>query len=253
LVNRLVIGSLLALILGLSVGMPVLFKTVTFGEPPKVYADIVYAYFSLLPSNQSVPGLQREQFLSFMFILNVTNLSNEVVAITQAQAVAAPQMEFLPTTRKGNQVIAIANVTISNPYTNENASSNFEWSNATQVRYQDNGSLAFGFADSIATSSQNYEGNEYYWNENASRLLILSGILQLPPWGLATLQNKNIFVFSHVDGEAISNSIEAYGAYVIKGVQLENFGDREFVFNELFEANETLHFDPTGVPYVSGN
>ena len=250
-VNRLVIGSFLALILGLSVGMPVLFKTVTFGEPPKVYADIVYAYFSLLPSNQSVPGLQQEQFLSFLFILNVTNLSNEVVAITQAQAAAAPQMEFLPITSKGKQVIA--NITISNPYPGENVSSNVEWSNATQVRYEDNGSIAFGFTDSIATSSQNYEGNEYYWSQNASRLLILSGILQLPPWGLATMQNKNIFLFSHVDGEAISNSVEAYGAYVIKGVQLENFGDREFIFNELFKANETLHFDPTGVPFVSGN
>ena len=250
-VNRLVIGSFLALILGLSVGMPVLFKTVTFGEPPKVYADIVYAYFSLLPSNQSVPGLQQEQFLSFLFILNVTNLSNEMVAITSAQAVAAPQMEFLNTTSKGNEVVA--NVTISRIYPNGNGSSNAEWSNATQVRYEDNGSIAYVFTDSIATSSGTYEGNQYYWSENASRLLILSGILPLPTWGLATMQNANIFLFSHVDGFAISNSVGAYGAYVIKGVQLENFGDREFIFNELFSGNETLHFDPTGVPIVSGN
>jgi hypothetical protein len=247
LVNRLVIGSLLALILGLSVGMPVLFKTVTFGEPPKVYADIVYAYFSLLPSNQSVPGLQHEQFLSFLFILNVTNLSNEVVAITRAQAVAAPQMKFIPTTSGGKQLTNITFVT------NVTALSNGEWSNATQVRYEDNGSVAYGFTDTIATSSENYEGNLYYWSENASRLLVLSGILELPPWGLATMQNANIFLFSHVDGEAISNGVVAYGAYVIKGVQLENFGDREFVFNGLFQANETLHFDPTGVPIVSGN
>lgn len=192
-VNKLVIGSLLALILGLSVGMPVLFKTVTFGKPPKIYADIVYAYFSLLPSNQSVPGLQQEQLLSFLFILNVTNLSNEVVAITQAQAAAAPHMEFLPTTSKGKQVIA--NVTISNIYPSENVSSNVEWNNATQVRYEDNGSIAYGFTDAIATSSENYEGNEYYWSENASRLLILSGILDLPPGALQQCRTQTSSCF----------------------------------------------------------
>jgi hypothetical protein len=249
LVNRLVIGSFLALILGLSVGMPVLFKTITFGEPPKVYADIVYAYFSLLPSNQSVPGLQHEQFVSFLFILNVTNLSNEVVEITRVQGAAAPQMEFIPTTSGGNQ---LADIT-SHIYPKETVSSNVEWSNATQVRYEGNGSVAYGFTDAIATSSENYEGNEYYWSENASRLLILSGILGLPPWGLATMQNAKIFLFSHVEGKAYSNGVVAYGAYVIKGVQLENFGDREFIFNGLFKANETLHFDPTGVPIASGN
>jgi hypothetical protein len=249
LVSKLVIGSFLALILGLSAGMPVLFKTVTFGEPPKVYADVVYAYFSLLPSNQSVPGLQYEQFLSFMFILNVTNLSNEVVAITRAEATAAPQIEFIPTTNGGGK---LANVTI-HISSNETTLSNAEWSNATQVRYEDNGSIAYSSVDPIATSSENYEGSQYYWTENASRLLILSGVLELPTWGLATMENANIFLFSHVDGEAISNGVVAYGAYVIRGVQLENFGDREFVFNELFKANETLHFDPTGVPIVSRN
>lgn len=239
-VNRLVIGSFLALILGFSVGMPVLFKTVTFGEPPKVYADVVYAYFSLLPSNQTVPGLRQEQFLSFLFILNVTNLSNELVEITGAQGAAAPQMEFIPA----------SNRTVSS---NVTSSPNFEWNNATQVRYEDNGSVAYGFTDSIATSSESFEGSKFFWSENASRLLVLSGILELPPWGLATMENAKIFLFSHVDGKVYSNGVYAYGAYVIKGVQLENFEDREFIFNELFKANETLHFDPTGVPSVSGN
>lgn len=247
-IKKLVLGSLLALALGVLIGMPVLFKTVTFGEPPKIYADIVYAYFSLLPSNQTVPGLQHEQFVLFLFILNVTNLSNEVVEITRAEGAAAPQMEFISTTNGGGK---LANKT-SYIFPNETVSSNVEWSNSTQVRYEGNGSVAYGFTNAIATSSENL-GNKYYWSENASRLLTLSGILKLPPWGLATMQNAKIFLFCHVQGIAPSNGVAAHGVYVIKGVQLENFGDREFVFNELFKANETLHLDPTGVPITPGN
>lgn len=246
-IKKLVLGSLLALALGVLIGMPVLFKTVTFGEPPKVCADIVYAYFSLLPSNQSVPGLQHEQFVSFLLILNVTNLSNEVVEITRAQGVAAPQMEFIPATSEGGNYNKTGYI-----YSNETASSNVEWSNATQVRYEGNGSISYGFKDPIATSSENFEGSEYQWSENASRLLALSGMLKLPPWGLATMQNAKIFLFSHVEGKAYSNGVVAYGAYVIKGVQLENFGDREFIFNELLKAKETLRFPNDGGGVYAG-
>jgi hypothetical protein len=250
LIRKLVLGSILALALGVLIGMPVLFKTITFGEPPKIYADVVYAYFSLLPSNQSVPGLPHEQFVSFLFILNVTNLSNEVVEITRAQGAAAPQMEFIPAMSEGSK---LGNKT-SYIYPNETVPSNVEWSNATQVRYAIIGeSVAYGFTNQIASSSENYEGSQYYWNENASRLLALSGVLELPPWGLATMQNAKIFLFSHVEGKVYSNGVAAYGAYVIKGVQLENFGDREFVFNELLKGNGTLHLDLNGVPITSGN
>lgn len=240
-VSRLVIGSFLALILGFSVGMPVLFQTVTLGEQPKVYADIVYAYFSLLPSNQSVPGLQREHSVSFLFVLNVTSLSNKVVKITNVDAEAAGKITFLLTTREGG------NSTSTEP-------PNIEWSNVTQVRYLggEGNSLGFGSSDGIAMRSESFGGGNYYWPENASRLVALSGMVQIPESGLAAMQTGKVFVFSHVEGRAYSSNLRVSGAYVIKGVQLDRVGDTEFVFNELLKANETLRFLNDGVGVYAG-
>lgn len=243
-VNRLVVGSFLALILGFSVGMPVLFKTVTFGEQPRVYADVVYAYFSLLPSNQSVSGLQREQLISFLFVLNVTNLSNEAVEITSVDVMAAGEITFVPATDEGGIT-----------HFNETLKPNVEWSNVTQVVYVGaSGALGYGSSDNIVTRSESFEGSEYYWPENTSRLVALSGMVDVSESGLTAMQTSKIFVFSHVEGKAYSSDVMASGAYVIKGVLLETAGDREFVFNELLKANETLRvqYDGTGVTIVSG-
>lgn len=238
-VNRLVIGSFLALILGFSVGMPVLFQTVTFGEQPKVYADIVYAYFSLLPANQSVPGLQHEHSVSFLFVLNVTNLSNKAVEITSVDAEAAGKITFFAETG------GIFNATVP---------PNVKWSNVTQVMYVSmyGGAIGYGSSDGIVTRSESFEGSQYYWPENASRLVALSGMVEIPASGLTAMQTGKIFVFSHVEGRAYSSNLRVSGAYVIKGVQLDRVGDTEFVFNELLQANETLRFLNDGIGVYTG-
>jgi hypothetical protein len=245
--RRLVLGSLLALALGVLIGIPVLFKTVTFGEPPRLYADVIYAYFSLLPSNQSVSGLRQGHFVSFLFVLNVTNLSNEVVEITSVNAEAAEKIKFsLPNTNETvNANKSSVNITNTVPL-------NVEWSNATQVQYMSPSGIGYQSSPSIAALSESFEGSLYYWAENASRLVALSGLAEVTTDGLTALQNSKIFVLSHVEGKAYSNGLPASGAYVIEGVQLEAFGDREFVFNELLKANEALHVSGSEVFITSG-
>jgi hypothetical protein len=240
----LVVGSFLALILGVLVGMPILrpsMQTVPLGEQPRVYADVVYAYFSLLPINQSVSGLQHEQLVAFLFVLNVTNLSNEFVEITGVDAIAAGKITFAPATG------GIFNATVP---------PNVEWSNVTQVMYVSTyeGAIGYGSSDIIATRSESFEGSDYQWPENASRLVALSGTVDVSESGLTAMQDAKIFVFSHVEGKGYSSGFLASGAYVIKGVQLETVGEREFVFNELLKADETLQVqhDGTGVTIVSG-
>lgn len=44
---KLVAGSLLALMLGVAIGMPILVQNLVLGEPPKVYSEVIYAYFGL--------------------------------------------------------------------------------------------------------------------------------------------------------------------------------------------------------------
>jgi hypothetical protein len=151
LIRRLVLGSLLALALGALIGMPILFQTVTFGEQPRVYVDIVYAYFSLLPSNQSVPELQREHSVSFLFVLNVTNLSNKAVEITSVDAEAAGKITFALATGSG--------------IFDETVPPNVEWSNVSQVMYVSvyGGAIGYGSSDGIVVRSESFEGSEYYW------------------------------------------------------------------------------------------
>jgi hypothetical protein len=236
LVNRLVAGSCLALILGALVGMPVLLRTVTFGEQPRLSADVVYAYFSLLPSNQSVLGLQHEESFSFLFVLNVTNLSNELVEITSAEAIAAGEISFI----EGNS----SNQTVTNYW-----EPSVEWSNATQVRY---GNLSFQAGPIIAKRSESFEGSRYWWPENGSKLLALSGMVESTGMGLDAIRAGKIYVLSHVEGKAYSSGVAASGAYVIKGVQLEAFGDSEFAFNDLLKLGENLQIQSDGTLMISG-
>jgi hypothetical protein len=247
LVNRLAIVSCVALILGALAGMPVLIRTVTTAERPRLYVDVVYASFSLLPSNQSIPKIQNGQLISFLFVLNVTNLANESVKVTSAHAIAAGDIQFA--SEGQNNYSYFSNQTITNwpPSIVES------WNNITQVRWPNPG-VAYGYSYAIAECSENFAGDEYKWVENASGLVALSGMVDLSETSLALLRSTKLFVFSHVEGEAYGSDVLASGAYVIKGVQLEKIGDSEFVFNELLNIDQTLQFqhDGTGVSIVSG-
>jgi hypothetical protein len=216
--------------------MPVLLRTVTLGEQPRLSADVVYAYFSLLPSNQSVLGLQYEESFSFLFVLNVTNLSNELVEITSAEAIAAGEISFIGS-NSSNVTVTI----YSGP--------SVEWSNATQVRYEN---VSFQAGPIIAERSEDFEGGTYWWPGNSSKLLALSGIVESSAMGLDAIRAGKIYVLSHVGGQAYSSGVVASGAYVIKGVQLETFADNEFVFNGLLKPGENLQVQSDGTLMISG-
>ncbi len=233
------------MIFGALTGMPVLLKTVAIGEQPNLYADVVYANFSLLPSNQSVPD-QSGQLTSFLFVLNVTNLSNASAEVTSASVIMAGNIQFAGE-GQGN-ITSIFNWTITN-WGPGNAEL---WNNATQVRWQN--PIDYGYSNLLMKSSESFVGNESQWNGNASELVALSGVVDLSNASLAVLQSGKFFVFSHVEGEAIDSGVQASGAYVIKGIQLKTIGNSDFLFNELLTDNRTLQVshDGTGVFVASG-
>jgi hypothetical protein len=171
-----------------------------------------------------------------LFVLNVTNLSNEVVEITSAEAIAAGEISF------------IEGMSSTQTVTNYRESS-IEWSNATQVQY---GNVSFQAGPIIAERSEGFEGSTYWWPENSSKLLALSGIVESTGMGLDAIRAGKIYVLSHVEGKAYSNGVVASGAYVIKGVQLEAFGDSEFVFNDLLKLGENLQIQSDGTLMISG-
>jgi hypothetical protein len=233
--TKLVGGSLLALVLGVVVGMPILVQTLVLGESPKVYCEVVYAYFGLQPFGENVSGLYGKQVMSYLFVLNVTNISNQYVIVNDFDASAAEVMGFYNLT-DGNVV--------------ESTPIQVVWDNITRVRYMTKGAVGYEANNGIASRSENFpEGNAYYWSANRSRLVALTGMVETSELALQALRAGKIFVFSHVGGKVYGDRLTVSGAYVIKGVELEIIQGREFVYNALLGANQRLSItgDGTGV------
>jgi len=229
---KLVGGSLLALIVGVVIGMPILVQNLVLGEPPKVYAEVVYAYFGLQPFGENVSGLYGRQTISYIFILNVTNLSNQPVIANSFEVSAAESMRFFNAT---------------DGYVNATEPNDIVWSNTTQVRYIGKGGIGWGSRNGVVSRSENFlEGNAYYWSSNASKLVALTGVVEISDLALHALRVGKIFVFSHVGGKVYEGRLSISGAYVIKGIELEIIESREFVYNVLLGANQWLHIDNDG-------
>jgi len=240
LISRLVAGSLLALMLGMVIGTPILVQNLALGEPPKVYAEVVYAYFGLQPFNQNVSGLYGRQVMSYLFVLNVTNLSDQLVIVNNFQASAAESMWFFNAT-----------VSATGHYFNATEPIDFEWDNKTQVRYMDRGGVGFGSSNGIVSRSESFqEGNLYYWSGNTSRLVALTGMVEVSGLALQALKAGKIFVFSNVGGKVYGSRLSISGAYVIKGIELQNIQNKEFVYNILLKPNQRLLITGDGIEVV---
>jgi len=239
LISRLVVGSFLALMLGMVIGTPILVQNLALGEPPEVYAEVVYAYFGLQPFNQNVSGLFGRQVISYLFVLNVTNLSDQLVIVNNFVASAAESMWFLNATSDHS-----FNAT-------EPAGNGIPWNNSTQVRYMAKGGVGLSSKNGIASRSENIpEGNQYYWSANTSRLVALTGIVEVSGLALQALRAGKIFVFSNVGGKVYGSRLSISGAYVIKGIELQNIQNQEFVYNVLLKPNQSLHITGDGIGVV---
>lgn len=173
--------------------------------------------------------------ISYIFILNVTNLSNQPVIVNSFEASAAESIRF------GN---------VTDGYINATESNNIVWDNTTQVRYLGKGGLGWGSTNGIVSRSETFpEGNAYYWPQNASKLVALTGIVEISDLALHVLRTGKIFVFAHVGGKDYEGRLSISGAYVIKGIEIEIIKGQEFVYNKLLKANQSLHIpnDGTGV------
>lgn len=88
-------GSIVALLLGVCLASPLLILNIgtisltQTGIKPEITVDVAYAYFDILSANQNVTGLWRSSsdtrdtlpIVAYLFVLNVTNYSNDTVEI----------------------------------------------------------------------------------------------------------------------------------------------------------------------------
>ena len=236
----LVVVSILALILGISVGTPFLLQNISLGEHPKVYDEVVYASFQFQDYNSNVIGRQGDKWLTYVLVLNVTNLSNRLVMVNDFEVIAAQQIEFL-------QSRNVTNV-IFNGYPNASTSSV-----GTQVSY--NMSIGIGAENPVSRSENFPPGNEYYWDANESRLVAFTGSLSVSSFVFGEYEGGSISVFSHVSGQVVDSQQYVSGAYVIKRIDLQLSQNSTYVYNSLLDPNEFLWIsnDGTGVSIVQGN
>lgn len=235
--RKLVAGSLLALALGIIIGLPFLFQNVGLGESPRVYAEVAYASFQFQNPNSNITGMQGETWVSYVFVLNVTNLSDQLVMVNGFRASAAKKITFLT-------------VTESSGATNFTESQNVVWNETTQVRYSP---IGVGSQNSIDRSAGFLAGNEYFWSPGASRLIALTGFVAVPGITLNDFGGREIFVLSHVGGNVYDSRQSISGAYVLKGIRLQVIQNLNFVYNNLLGPKQHLRIteDGAGVTIVS--
>jgi hypothetical protein len=205
---KLILGCVLALLLGLAVSSPILFSNLTPTARIQLDIDVQYAYFGVQDFNQNVTGLWRnasdpqEHYLhpvSYLIILNVTNHSGKLVYVQEFEAAAAPRIVVNNGTEIDNKVVYDVRT--------------IEW----------------------------YPGWDQYWSPNQSRLIGLTGMTEAQEPSYLALLSGTLYLYGHVEGIGLGEKLVVEGS-TVKQVQLQAYG-REFLYNTLLSENQMLRFD----------
>jgi hypothetical protein len=227
---KLVLGCALALLLGLAVSVPVLIP-----KPPapeiQIDVNIAYAYFSLQEFGENITGLWRNvtdhsdyDLVLYFIVLNVTNRSNGWARIDQFKASAAPEILVINGTQSlGSQSLA--------ERTSVNCSGNC---GGTTFSVGEENPLMTDVRD-MSKGGDGWDGD---WQPNGSRLIGLSGMVQLCFPSRDALINGSMYLYGQAEGAAFPGGSWSMG-FDLKHVQLQEIG-REFLYNPVFTQNQML-------------
>jgi len=219
---KLILGSVIALSLGLATASPILIPNLALTTHVPIEIDIVYVYFGVQNFSSSITGLWRNyskvweedlHIISYLFVLNVTNPTNKLLMLGEFTASAAPQI---------------------------------------QVTQYPKGELSIAQTDTIASAfrdlSRYYPGWSQYWQPNATRLIALSGTIENPNIGAYNaLQTGTIYLFGRVEGEIYEGGWA--NGYSLKRIQLQKIGN-EYLYNTLLNENQILRLSQDGIDVI---
>jgi hypothetical protein len=236
---KLIVGSVLALVLGLTVSLPMLFANLALVKKVKIGVDVVYAYFGVQELNKNVTGLWRNltspwelHLISYFIVLNVTNHSNDLALMQTFEAFAAPEI----TVQNGTETEII----VQNGTERIGSQNMTESANAT-------GDFAFSIKDPIVTGFLDGSRTPFfdqYWSANGSRLIGLSGIVQVSDPAYTALTKGIMYLLGKVEGRAYGGAYSM--GFSLKHVQLQMIG-REFLYNSAVSENQILQIDSNGI------
>jgi len=225
---KLILGSVIALTLGLAAASPILIPNLALTNKIQIEVDVVYAYFGVQDFNQNVTGLSRNltgapHIVSYFFVLNVTNRSNKLAMIGEFEASAAPEILV----QNGTEVVGskkLAERTTASPITTESFGVSKENPIITDLR----------------DLSRFYPGWSQYWSPNKSRLIALTGMVEVSSVAYTALTNGTIYLYGEARGKPYEGGTLSRG-FSLKQIQLQKIG-KEFLYNALLSENQLLRF-----------
>jgi hypothetical protein len=217
---KLILGSIIALTLGLAAASPILVPNLALTEKVQIEVDVVYAYIGVQNFTQDMTGLWRNSssiyeydlhMVSYFIVLNITNLSNKIALIREFEASAAQETTVEQLPNEGTRV---------------------SQTNPIVGNYRD--------------VSGYYPGWSQYWSPNSSRLVAFSGIVELSNAGAYNaLRTGAIFLFGKAEAKPLGGGQQS-SAYSLKHVQLQTIG-KEYLYNAVLSENQMWRMDTNGI------
>jgi hypothetical protein len=213
-------GCLVALALGLALAFPLLDTEMPVMKSLELGVDAVYVYIGKPNLDANVTGLWRNStnhwegelhFVSYVIVLNITNLSNEFAYVTNFELIVGPKI-ILPSGNSG--------VGATNPILHD-----------TRVRVD------------IENT-----GFESLMRANESRLVRLSGFTGVHNVVYEKLKSDPMYVYATADGRATEARIWHSG-YVYKPLDFKE-SEGNYLYNRLLGENQLLAFSRTLDVYI---
>jgi len=235
---KLFLGSVIALMVGLAATSPLLVSNLALTAKIQIEVDVVYAYFGVQEFNSNVIGLWRNhsnpwehslQIVSYLIVLNVTNRSNRLALIGEFEVSAAPEILVINGTDMiGSEKLA-EQITVS-PISGEGFGVSKENPILTDLR----------------DLSQFYPGWSQYWSPNTSRLIGLTGMVEVSNVAAYdALQSGTIYLYGEAKGKPYGGGSLSTG-FSLKYVQLQIIG-KEYLYNAILSENQILRMDSNGI------
>jgi len=224
---KLILGNVIALTLGLAAASPILIPNLALTNKIQIEVDVVYAYFGVQDFNQNVTGLSRNltgvpHIVSYFFVLNVTNRSNKLALIGEFEVSAAPEILV----QNGTEVVGSKKLA-------ERTTESFGVSKENPI------------VTDLRDLSRFYPGWSQYWSPNKSRLIALTGMVEVSSVAYTALTNGTIYLYGEARGKPYEGGTLSRG-FSLKQIQLQKIG-KEFLYNALLSENQLLRFDGNNI------
>jgi hypothetical protein len=223
---KLILGSILAALLGLAVSSPILLANIGLTTKVPIRVEVAYAYFALQEFDTQVVGLTRNAsegwMISYFIVLNITNLSDRLVVMEDFEVAAAPEIVVQNGTQEiGSESLAQRSQASSNPPDSEMFSMGMENGIVYDVR-----------------EVRWYPGWSQYWGPKSSRLIGLTGMIEISSMAYTALTQGTIYLYGKVDGRPYEKGVYSRG-FDLKYVQLQRI-DNEFFYNALVSQDQII-------------